>query len=814
MYKFKPISPRVSLLRDLARNRIIPVDSERAVAITESYKRNETVTPIIKRARATSDILQALSLQVEDFELFVGSMGAGFCGAGIYPEWTGESWIPEYIENGAYRLSDDGLYHTPVDDVGPLTVAPEVYVDLKGIAPYWKNRVATAPIRAWAPEGFDAFQQLHMSSYTPEKDAISSPVGHLTPGHEKIIKVGYGALRRQAQDWLDARRGRLMGDDIDKCLFYTAVTIVCDAASDFIKRYGKLCREKAKSCDDEARKAELYLMADGLDWISERPARTFREACQAAILYHLVLQLEAGYPALAFGRFDQYTGPFLEADLKAGRITLDGAQELVDAVFLKMHTLYRVFPPVVTASTGVNTYYHTTIGGVNRDTGEDATNPVTYMALESIGRLSLHDPTISLRVNRNTPDELWECAIETSKLVGGLPLFQNDEVIIPALRHETGFSLRDARDYSLIGCQEIVGSGNDFPAPNGYNPPHCSVHYGTIFAMAINDGLNPSNNKQCEVHTGYLYEMGSIDEVKAAVEKLCRYAIHWLVTMNNYTECISKSSISHPLLSISVEGCMETGRDIVAGGAKYNSFGGTATGLATIADSLATIKYMCFDRKLCTTRELYDAVMDNWEGHEQLRQRILREAPHYGNGDPYADEMMAWITSLYYDICRECYSSRAKVYKSGLYGATDHINQGYITWATPDGRRSGEPLADATSPAQGRDRNGPTAVFRSSCCFDHHKFMDGIALNIRVHPSSVNTEDGVMKLRDMTKAYFANGGMETQYNIVSTETLRAAQADPETYRDLVVRIAGFSAYFVELTKDGQDDVIRRNENYV
>jgi len=484
----------------------------------------------------------------------------------------------------------------------------------------------------------------------------------------------------------------------------------------------------------------------------------------------------------------------------------------VDAVFLKLHSLYRVFPPVVTASTGVNTYYHTTIGGVDPKTGEDASNPVTYMVLESIGRLQLHDPTISLRIHKGTPNELWECALETSKMVGGLPLFQNDEVIIPALMQELSFEPEDARNYSLIGCQEIVGTGCDFATPNGYSPPHCSIHYGAIMAMAINDGKNPINGEQCPIHTGYLYEMNSMEDVKAAVERICRYGLKWLVTMNNYTEYMARTYISHPLLSISMEGCMESGRDIIEGGCKYNSFGGTASGLATIADSLSTISYMCFEKKLCTTRELYDAVMANWEGYDALRDRIIRDVPHYGNGEEAADRYMQWILDLYYRLCRECYSTRARVYKAGMYGATDHLNQGRTTWATPDGRKAGEPIADALSPVQGRDKNGPTAIFRSTCCFDHHKYMDGMAVNIRIHPTSVSNEEGIGKLRDITKAYFAVGGMETQYNIVSTDTLRAAQANPEEYRNLVVRIAGFSAYFVELTKAGQDDVIRRNEN--
>ena len=206
--------------------------------------------------------------------------------------------------------------------------------------------------------------------------------------------------------------------------------------------------------------------------------------------------------------------------------------------------------------------------------------------------------------------------------------------------------------------------------------------------------------------------------------------------------------------------------------------------------------------------------MANWEGYEPLRQQILNQVPHYGNGDPYADQELKWCVDTYYELCQECSNPRAKVYKSGLYGASDHVAQGYTTWATPDGRKTGEPIADAISPAQSRDKNGPTGVFVSSTCFDHTRFMDGMALNLRMHPNVLSREDGIAKLRDMTKAYFENGGLECQYNVVDTETLRAAQDDPSAHRDLVVRIAGYSAYFVELNLDCQNDIIARNENTI
>jgi formate C-acetyltransferase len=300
--------------------------------------------------------------------------------------------------------------------------------------------------------------------------------------------------------------------------------------------------------------------------------------------------------------------------------------------------------------------------------------------------------------------------------------------------------------------------------------------------------------------------------VREAVKKMGTYIMRMFITANNYAEKYSQFFAPEAILSISIEGCMEKGKDVVCGGAKYNSYGGTATGLATLADSLSTIKYMCFDHNYCTLRELYDATMANWEGYEDLRQRILATVPHFGNGDPYVDKEMEWCVELYHSICGEFYSTRSKVYKAGLYGASDHVAQGKLTWGTPDGRKNPDPIADAASPAQSRDKNGPIQVLESSLSYDQSKYMGGIALNLRMHPSVLSNDSGIAKLREVTKEYFRRGGMEIQYNIVDTETLKEAQVDPEKYRDLVVRIAGYSAYFIELATDLQNDIIARNEN--
>jgi formate C-acetyltransferase len=814
MYQFSSATPRILELREKIRDRVLRCDSERALIVTEAYRQNENVVPIIKRPLALLELCKKMTILVEDFEIIVGNKSPYYFGSPQYPEWGVSDWFLEPVKNGEWEMRDDGLYHNPDTEEVRLSVSPDDFEKLMSIRDYWSTRKIGAVADAWQPDSFDELRRLNVSSYVEGGMGMTilSP-GHLIAGYKKIITRGYRSIRDEAQTWLDEHYGNLMGEDMDRYMFFKSAVIACDAGITLGRRYAEKCRELAERVTEPVRRAELDKMASSLEWIAENPARGFWEAVQLTMLYQVLITIETRIPSPSLGRFDQYIWPYLERELADGTITLPQAQEIIDAFFLKANCYYNAGPAKLVNTTGIgNTYLHTTIGGCDPDTGEDATNPVTYMVLETIGRLKLHDPTISLRVGKSSPDKLWECALETSRLVGGLPLFQNEDIIIPSLIEARGFSLRDARDFGIIGCQEIVGCGTDFPAPNGMYPPHASVWWGTIFDMAINNGVNPFNGQSCRLKTGYLYDMTSIEQVRDAVSQMGHYIMKLFITANNYAEHISAYYSTQPALSISMEGCFEKGKDAVWGGCKYNSFGGTATGLATLGDSLSTIKYMCFDNKLITTRELYDAVMANWEGYEPLRQQILNEVPHYGNADPYADMELKWCADLYYDCCQACSSVRGGVYRSGLYGASDHVAQGFLTWATPDGRRLNDPIADAISPAQSRDKNGPTAVFTSSCCFDHHHYLGGIALNLRMHPTVLSREDGVAKLRDMTKAYFESGGMEVQYNVVDTDTLRSAQGDPKSYRDLVVRIAGYSAYFVELGHDLQNDIIARSEN--
>jgi len=636
------------------------------------------------------------------------------------------------------------------------------------------------------------------------------PTGHLSPNYRKVIDKGFGAVRREAKQKLDAMHGRMVGDAAEKYYFYRSIVIVCDAYILLARRYAAACRDTAVATRDANRKAELLEMADSLDWIAENPARSFYEAVQATFLYQTYLYLDGNFQGLSFGRFDQYTYPCLKAELEAGTITMADAQEIVDCFWLKVGALFGARVVLVARVTGAySTFQHLTLGGVDRD-GNDATTPVTFMALEAPARLQLHEPPVSLRVSSKTPDRLFECAFESSRRAGGIPCFQNETLIIDALVEGNHYALEDARDFCIIGCQEIGGSGNDYPATGGVHSL-ADVNFANVLLLAINNGVNPMVGKKCAPETGCLYEMQTFDDVLAAVKTQMDYFVDWLLTLNNCSEYVTMRERPIPALSAMLDGCMESGKDCVCGGAKYNSFGVPGTGSATIAESLLAIKYMCYDARLFTTKQMHDAVMANWVGYEEMRQQILNMPHHYGNNDPYADALFKWAMDTFAAAVCRGYSTRGR-FRPGLFTASSHVFAGGRAWATPDGRVAGESLSDCISPKQGADSNGPTAVLASACCFDHKPFTNGLALNMKFAPVTLASDDSMAKMKNLLQTYFDMGGMEVQYNIVTSKTLRAAQENPDAHKNLVVRVAGFSAYFVELHRSLQNDIIARTEN--
>jgi pyruvate formate-lyase/glycerol dehydratase family glycyl radical enzyme len=802
MFTLSPVTDRVARIREKYRTTRPSICIARYKIVTEFYKENPQLQGILKRAKNFRNICQQLPVLINPDEIIVGWQASKYRSCALYPE-TSFGWFMDELKAGTI----------PLRDTDPYDIDPGNAEYILNTGDFWRKECLSAKVDEYIPLGyFDAAGS--GVTYFGSKNTCTSPVGHFVANFEKAMHKGFSAIRAEAKAKMDELEGVMFGNGAAGYAFYRAITIVCDGMILLSKRYAKECERLASAETDPARKSELLAMADCLNWIMENPCRSFHDAVQCMFLYQLALCLDAQQHGISFGRVDQYLGSYYEADIAAGRITHKKAQELLDLFYLKVAEMNKIWPYFATLSgPGYTSGQLMTIGGVTKD-GNDATNAVSYMMLQSAGRLVLHDPPQSLRIHKGTPQELWEAAIATTQIAGGVPTFENDDVIIPALMSR-GLPLESARNYCLIGCVEPQSCGDEWACPGG-NGTESFFNLLNAFLLGINNGYNPFPGPdgklggQVGLPTGYLYEMRTFDDVLNAVKKQIEYFVNWHISLVNTWEFIASEHMQLPLLSATIDGCMESGKDVMQGGAKYNSTGNAGIAIGNIADSLAVVKYLIYDKKLITARELYDAIMSNWEGKEDLRQFILNEAPHYGNDNEYTDEFARWASDVYGNAVNSATGPRGR-YAAGLYPVTAHVLFGLSTAASPDGRKAGEPLADGISPVQQLDKSGPTATLKSVSVIDQNKFSNGTLLNMRFHPTALSNESGKAKLIALIRTYFALGGMEMQFNIVSGKTLRRAQEKPEEYRDLVVRIAGFSAYFVELYKASQDDIIKRTE---
>ncbi len=802
MYTLSPITPRVSNIREKYRTTRPKICIARYKIVTEFYKENPQLQGILKRAKNFKNLCEKLPLLINEGEVIVGWQGTTYRSCALYPEIS-FGWFLDELKEGSIPKRDTDPYDIDDEDAEYVLSTGE----------FWRKECLSAKIDEYIPEGYKKAVGNGVTTFGI-RGVCQSPVGHFVGNFDKVVNKGFGAIRDEAQAKMDELEGVMFDDSVYKYNFYRAVKLVSEGIITLSKRYGKECEKLAAEENDPGRKKELERMADSLNRIMEKPCRTFHDAVQCMYLYQMCLCLDAQQHGITFGRVDQYLGKFYDADIEAGRLTHDQAQEILDLFYLKVAEMNKIWPAMATLSApGYTSGQLMTLGGLTKD-GKDATNTVTYMMLQSAGRLVLHDPPQSLRIHKDTPDALWEAAIETTQIAGGVPTFESDEIIIPALMAR-GLPLESARNYCLIGCVEPQGCGDEWASPGG-SGTESFFNLLNAFLLAINNGINPmpwpggEPGAQVGPPTGYLYEMETFDEVLDAVKKQIEYFAKWHVSLVNTFEYVASEHMALPVVSATIDGCMEKGKDVMKGGAKYNSTGNAGIAIGNITDSLAVVKYMIFDNKLISARELYDAIMTNWEGKEDLRQQILNEAPHYGNGNEYVDQFATWVSDTYANVINSSTGPRGR-YSAGLYPVTAHVLFGMMTAASPDGRMKGEPLCDGISPVQQLDKNGPTATIRSVSVIDQEKFGNGTLLNMRFHPTALRNESGKEKLKALIKTYFGLGGMEMQFNIVSADVLRKAQEKPEDYRDLVVRIAGFSAYFVEMYKASQDDIIKRTE---
>ncbi len=806
-YVLKPISPRVAAMRKKYRETKPELCIARYKLITEYYTdpENSKQTGILRRAKCLRHILTNIPIRIDDGEVIVGAQSSKYRAAALYPE-NSVNWLKEELESR----------YISTREIDPYIISEEDREYVLNTIGYWQHECMSAKTDATMPDGFLAHTKNGISMFGPS-DNTPSPVGHFCAGYKVAMKKGFGAIREEALEKMKALEDNgIYGTSVTQYNFYRAVSIVCEGIITLTKRYAALAAEKAAAEKDPARKAELEMMAEGLSWCVEKPCRTFYEAAQTMFMYQTAMCLDACMHGISFGRVDQYLGEYYDADIAAGRITPEYAQEIMDLLYLKVAEMNKPWSYGATQSNpGYTSGQLMTLGGVDKD-GNDASNAVTFMMLQTSGRLLLHDPPQALRIHKNTPPELWEAAIETTKRAGGVPTFENDDVIIPALMGR-GLSLESARNYTLIGCVEPSGCGDEWPACGGTGT-ESYWNMANALVLAINNGINPMPGRYGQppatepvgLETGYLGDMKTFQDVLDAYEKQVRFFVRWHANCINCFEYVARENLPLPLVSCTVEGCMEKGMDVMYGGAKYNSTGIAGIAIGNVADSLHMIKHLVYDTKRCTGAELLDALLKNWEGYEDLHDYVVNEAPHYGNGIDEVDYYAGWAAELFADAVNAITGPRGR-FSAGLYPVTTNVIFGRMTIATPDGRRRGEPLSDGISAVQGMDTSGPTNILHSVSKIKQTDYPNGTLFNMKFSPSCMNGEDGIVKLSQLMKTYFMMGGMEMQINVIGTETLKAAMERPDEYKDLIVRVAGFSAYFVELHIEGQKDLIRRTE---
>ncbi|MBF7095616.1 glycyl radical protein [Alkalibacter mobilis] len=817
MFKFAPVSPRINTLMEkrLAANKGRTIlDAERTQIYTEYYKVHESEPIMLKRAHCLYEWCSRKTILVEDEDIFVGQIGRTYRSLNSFVEWDA-TWLYEATHDDdtsfkkAWQGSDSFAYMSDSDR--------EIF---REASEYWLDKSLSARYVESIPPILQKFQGNGCSDFFARKPNLGGvPQGHYCPNFQKIISIGFGGIKKEIQNKMDDLQGKIYGKDAYKFLFYQSADIVCDAAILFSKRYAEECNKQAQNHTDPVRKAELKRMANSLNWIMENPARTAWEALQTVILYQIMLIADGQQHGLSQGRIDQYAGWFAEEELSAGTLTLEELQDYSDAFYLKLND--NLIQVRMSSNDMLSKMYsgkgysynsgghHFTLGGVKKD-GSDASNALTRCMLNTTGRMFLADPSVDIRIHKNTPSDVWELAIESSKACGGVPSFENDDLIIPMLV-KRGRSLEDARDYCIIGCVEPSGSGNEWSASGG---PGSEVFFNLLgpVIMAIHNGKNPLTGFDGGLKTGYLYDYVTFEDFKSAFEAQLKYFLDWQITGGNCFELMYSQYFPAIVASTTMDNCVETGKDALQGGCKYNSTGLTGCGIGNVADSLMAIKKLCFDDKIVTTRELYDALIANWEGYEDLHQQITFDIPHYGNDIDEVDQLGVWAMKLANDHVSAATNPRGGNWAFGTFTMTVHVDYGSKTDATPDGRKRGEALAEAISSRQGFDRSGVISYLNTVTKLPQNILGNGDQMNLRFSPSCVSGKEGVEKLRHLISTYFDEGGMEVQFNVVDTQTLYKAQENPDDYRNLIVRIAGFSVYFVEMPKVLQDDFISRTEH--
>jgi formate C-acetyltransferase len=780
-------TPRVEKVKERFLTITPEICVERAQLITESYKETEDLPVPIRRAKALAKILDGMTIFIQDDELVVGNQCTKPRGAPVYPEFSCK-WLEAELDRLEKRTGDVFLISEEKKDV------------LRGLFPYWEGKTTNELATALMPQ--EAKDAQAAGVFTVGNYYFNG-VGHISVDYAKVLAKGLDGIIAEAKAKLDTL-DVTDPDQLKSMHFLNATIIANEAVIRFAGRFAALAESLAATEQNAARKAELKEIARVCAKVPAKPAESFWEAVQSFWFIQLVLQLESNGHSISPMRFDQYMYPYLEADKD---ISIEKAQELLDLLFIKFNEINKVRDEGSTkAFGGYPMFQNLIVGGVNAE-GEDATNPLSYMCLQATANTKLYQPSISIRIHSNTPAALYKKAAEVTRLGLGMPAFYNDRFIIPALLSR-GLTREDARDYGIIGCVEPQVGGKT----EGWHDA-AFFNMAKVLELALNDGVDPLTGTQLGPKTGDMAAFGSYYDVTEAYRRQMEYFVRLLVVSVNAVDMAHAQRAPLPFLSSLVDDCIAKGKSLQDGGAHYNFTGPQGVGVGNVADSLTAIKKLVFEEKAVDLPTLKQALATDFEGvkMESLRQMLQNRAPKYGNDEEYAD-VIAHDSALVY--CREVekYTNpRGGRFQPGLYPVSANVPLGTVVGATPDGRKSGTPLADGVSPVSGVDKSGPTASVRSVARLDHVIASNGTLLNMKFHPNALKDDRGIQNLVGLTETFFNGGGTHIQYNVVSREMLLDAQEHPEKYADMVVRVAGYSAFFTSLDKAIQDDIIARTE---
>ncbi len=787
-----PSTERNLQRREAFFNTTFSVCIERARYFTESFRATEGEPQVLRMAKAFRNYMEKVTLVLDESDLYAGYAGGKMLCSQLYPELS------------ATYLDEDAWDEASTFNINPVEISEEEIAELKGMAEYWHGQCLQDYYNHTKPHNDDLVHQ-HGLIFAYN---MLAGIGHVIVDIERGLKRGLGDIREEA-----LRKAKQLEEHPEdaltpkKILFYKAVGIAIEGVIAYANRYARHAEELARQEQDEKRRAELTRIAEACRWVPEHPARNTFEALQCMLFMLVANQMESCEISICPGRMDQWLYPIYQRDVEKGVFSRSEIVELLENMMVRLGQsswLYSGKQQGLLFYPKRGNLVTITLSGKDED-GRDLTNELTYLILHAQANTRLGHPSLAVRLHENSPEALREACARVIGTGKGQPGLMNDEVMIPALSR-LGFEEPDAYDYADIGCIEMGNAGTSIgPSSIGF------VNLAKCLELALHNGRCAVFDHQVGPETGDARTFSHYDEIMRAYEKQVHFA------MTQFNQSVSAIEMGHellrpiPFLSSITDNSMETGLDLTNGGSKYYFAGIEGIGVADVADSLAAIHKLVFKEKRTTMAELVDALSKDFADNERLRQTLLNGAPKFGNDDDSVDEVARASSTVFLEEVKKHRDYWGSVYNPGIWSIELAMILGGLVGALPSGRRAGESLTEGVSPSRGCDRCGPTATIKSVAKLDHHLMENGSIFNLKFNPHMFEDEN-IHRCMDVMKTYFDLGGFQLQVTVVDKQTLLDAREKPEEHRDLVVRVAGYSAYFVEQSPRVQEHLIERTEH--